>query len=628
MDAYQLSENYLCEFLNRQNHPYIFLETLTHDKENKNSFFFNNFTDLLIFNYGDDPGLFFKKAQDYLDKGYWLCGYFAYEFGYFLEPALKPLREKNDNSLAWLGACKNPVLIDYQKKYSSLENKNSSLFSSAQAHYKIKNIRPNISHSEYSDGISQIKHYLEEGLTYQVNFTFKVKFDFEGELLDFYLNLRHTQPTSYAALINTGQSQIISFSPELFFRIRGKNIVARPMKGTIARGKTPEQDRRACVMLRESEKIRAENVMIVDLLRNDLGRISKKVRVAKLFEVEKYRTLYQMTSTIEAKLKDNLKLKDIFSSLFPCGSVTGAPKIKTMEIIKSLEKEPRGIYTGAIGYIAPNKKACFNVAIRTIQLRSKAGELGIGGGIVYDSLPDAEYNEALLKAKFFMQRFSKISLVESILWEKKEYFLLDLHLKRLQNSCDYFSIPLDLKKLKCKMKREAPKEEGKFKVRLMVDMEAKLSIEKIPLDEIPQSPKVKLSSKRIDPRDILLYHKTTQRELYDQERAKANSEGFFEVIFLNKEGQLTEGSITNIFIEKNNQLYTPPLQCGLLPGVFRQYLLKQGKAKEKTLYLNDICKADTVYIGNSLRGLVRAEVSLVDLQNESKIGVYAKSNSY
>jgi para-aminobenzoate synthetase/4-amino-4-deoxychorismate lyase len=316
-----------------------------------------------------------------------------------------------------------------------------------------------------------------------------------------------------------------------------------------------------------------------------------------------------MTSTIEAKLsKNDVKIKEIFASLFPSGSVTGAPKIKTMDIISELENEPRGVYTGAIGYISPDKEACFNVAIRTILLNQGKGEMGIGGGIVDDSVKKYEYEEALLKAKFLMEKFPRFFLIETILWnENKNYFLLDLHLKRLKSSCDYFSIPLDSDKLKENLKiAQADVIRGKWKVRVLVGLDGRISIERQPLEEIKPPVRIKISSRRINPDNVFLYHKTTRRHTYDREKKKAQGQGFFEAIFLNINGQVTEGAMSNIFILKQDRLYTPPVQCGLLGGVLREHLLKQGRASEKIIYLKDILKADKLYIGNSVRGLLEA----------------------
>jgi len=579
--------------------PYIFLETLRFNRENQSSFFFSDFADILIFNPGDNLDEFFKKAEDYLDRGYWLSGYFTYEFGYYLEPALYSLLKKNNAPLAWLAVAKKPKII-------SKNHKPDESFSEKNETYEIRNLHPDISHSHYLGQIKKIKKYLEEGLTYQVNFTFKVKFDFSGSPLAFYLNLRRAQPSSYAALIDTGKSQIISLSPELFFRIKGKQITARPMKGTIKRGLTIKEDETFKQELKQSSKTKAENIMIVDLLRNDLGRIAQHVWVPKLFEIEKYRTLYQMTSTIKARLKNNLKLKELFLSLFPSGSVTGAPKIKTMQIIRKLEKEPRHIYTGAMGYISPQREACFNVAIRTILLQGKQGEMGIGGGIVYDSLARSEYEEALLKAKFFMQGFPQLELIETMLLSGGQYSFLKEHLERLKKSSEYFSIPLNLIRIKAVLAKIAKEKRGKFKVRLEVDLEGKFKVKAEPLDEIFAPVKVKIATQKIDPNNSFLYHKTNQRTLYDAERKKALKDGFFEVIFLNHRGEVTEGSISNIFILENKKLYTPPVKCGLLPGVLRQYLLKKGKAREKIFYPRHLKTADKVYIGNSLRGLLKA----------------------
>lgn len=604
MPFFALSETGLKNTLKDKLHsPFVFLETASFDRENKTSFLFRDFHKILTFKPGDNPDLFFQDTEYFLKKGFWLCGYFAYEFGYSLEPALYSLQTKSAYPLAWLGVCRKPATIDGSRHQQNFKNPDLT--------YSIKNIRPNILRREYSSKISRIKKYLREGLTYEVNFTFKVKFDFSGDVLDFYLNLRRSQPTSYMALINTGKNYILSLSPELFFRKDGEIIITRPMKGTSCRGFTLDEDNKNQQELKKNTKVRAENLMIVDLLRNDLGRIAQKVWVPDIFEVEKYRTLYQMTSTIKGRLfKGRTKIKDIFAALFPSGSVTGAPKIKTMDIIHRLEKEPRGVYTGAIGYISPEEASCFNVAIRTVVLNRGKGEMGIGGGIVADSTDKHEYEEALLKAKFLVERFPQFSLIETMLWqEDKGYFLLGLHLERLKKSCGYFSIPLDFKKLKKNLQNlQADMRRGKWRVRVSVNTLGEANIEKQPLEEVSAPVSVKISSERIDPENIFLYHKTTHRYIYDRESKKARSQGFFEVIFLNTGGQLTEGAISNIFILKQGRLYTPAVKCGLLDGVLRQHLLKEGRAQERIIYPRDISSADKFYIGNSVRGLLEARL--------------------
>jgi len=601
---YSLSEGDLLRLLSPfKNAPFVFLESASFDRDNKTSFLFTDFIKILKLNRNADPDDFFREVEEYRKKGFWLCGYFAYEFGYFLEPAVYRLKERNDFPLAWLGICRDPIIISHRdyRPYYKKERRVSC---------RVGNLKPNISQDEYVSHIRQIKRCIEQGLTYQVNYTFKIKFDFKGEYLDFYCRLRRSQPTSYMSLINTGGSRILSFSPELFFRLDGDRLITRPMKGTAPRGMNPIQDTKNRSWLARNKKIKAENIMIVDLLRNDLGRISDKVWVSKLFNIEKYRTLYQLTSTIESRLKKNITIQDIFTSLFPCGSVTGAPKIKTMEIIKGLEKEPRGVYTGAIGYIK-GKQACFNVAIRTVALKDGKGEMGTGGGILYESLEKDEYQEALLKSKFLTERLPRISLIESILWQQdKGYFLLGLHLKRLRSSCEYFSIPFNLGGIEEGLKNLENSLSGeRMKIRIALEFDGRIKVEKEALKPVCTPVKVKISLRKINQDDIFLYHKTSRRTLYEQERKKAKKRGFFEVIFFNTQDQLTEGTISNIFLFKKGCLYTPPVYCGLLAGVLREHLLKEGKARERVLYLKDLLEADRVFIGNSVRGLLEAEVN-------------------
>lgn len=590
--------------------PFVILETMF--SGSKNSFLFDDFSKIITFNYEDDLDSFFEEMEECLNEGFWICGYFSYEFGYFLEPALFSFREKSNRPLVWLGVSKKPKIANTNKlTIAGCGNDDS---------FEMKNFKPAVNFGEYKRKVKQIKRFLEEGLTYQVNLTFKNKFDYQGSEYSLYSKLKKAQPTKYGAVINTGEEVVLSLSPELFFRVQGNRIISRPMKGTVSRGVTVEEDAINRRWLENSEKIKAENLMIVDLLRNDLGRIADKVGVTSLFEIEKYKTLYQMTSTIEAKLSNNVAVKDVFTSLFPCGSVTGAPKIKTMRIIKELEVWPRGVYTGAIGYISPQREMCFNIAIRTVYLKSGEGEIGVGGGIVYDSIDKTEYEEAVLKAKFFIDNHYPFFLIETILWTKGEgYFLLPLHLKRVSASSGYFCIPLNVKKLRNALARTEKElmvsRAEKFKVRVLVDEDGDFTIEKQELSEIIGSIKIKVSSKRVNPKDVFLYHKTTNRKIYDEELTKARSEGFFDVIFLNRDQQVTEGAVTNIFIAKKGKLYTPPVECGLLNGVLRESFLRQGKAEEKIIFLKDVMEADRVYAGNSVRGVREAGISL-----ERKVG--------
>ena len=435
--------------LNRYQRPFVLLETKQPDANNYHSFLFDQCEDILILQRNGNLNNFFNCLENYRQRQMWLAGFFSYELGYLLEPKLKKFLPNNlALPLIWLGVFKPPIIINHHRDELSFK----SLFSGS---YRINNIREKINIEEYYRAVTKVKYYIKEGETYQVNFTFPITFDFDGAPEQLYLDLRQSQPTAYTAFINTGQDTILSLSPELFFSVERGRITTRPMKGTISRGRTGCEDKLNAEALRMSAKERAENVMIVDLLRNDLAKISRpaQVKVDKLFSIERYHSLFQMTSTITAVLNKPASVREIFNALFPCGSVTGAPKISTMQIIRRLEKYPRGVYCGAIGYIAPFDKMCFNVAIRTIHINAnQKGILGTGGGIGYDSFKQKEYKEAQLKAYFFIKPRPAISLIESIRFSREEgYYLLDLHLERLKYSSIYFDIPIDIALVKNKL---------------------------------------------------------------------------------------------------------------------------------------------------------------------------------
>ncbi|MFH1875761.1 MAG: aminodeoxychorismate synthase component I [Candidatus Omnitrophota bacterium] len=560
----------------------------------------------IFFNPGDDPQQFCASLQSFLDRGFWLCGYIAYEFGYYSEPALVDLSCTLNKPLAWFVVTRQPRVLTAERVAQRKENA-----AQGQA-FSIRNMRANMSRLHYYRALGAIQRHLVRGDTYQVNYTMKLHFDFFGDPLGLYCALRYRQPTAYMAFMNTGKNCILSFSPELFFKRTGRTIKMQPMKGTIAKGRDAREDRALCEALSHDAKSRAENIMIVDLLRSDLGRIATRVTVPQLFVTESHRTLHQMTSTITARLTPGATLGAIFKALFPSGSVTGAPKIRTMQLIHELEKEPRGVYTGALGYCAPDGHACFNVAIRTIDIHGRHGELGVGSGIVYDSQPAAEYQETLLKARFLTDYNQRFSLIETILWEKG-YRLLGLHVARLAASCRYFVVPCDTRALRKKLILFAHKLKAPSKVRLVVDLDGSQSLTAEACDETPPRPRIMLDRARVSRRDMFLYHKTTNRQFYEKRLRRARARGFYEVIFRNADGELTEGAFTNLFIKKNQRLYTPPVSCGLLPGVLRQRLIEAGRAREKILHIRDIRQADAVYIGNSVRGLFEVEISLADL---------------
>jgi para-aminobenzoate synthetase/4-amino-4-deoxychorismate lyase len=389
------------------------------------------------------------------------------------------------------------------------------------------------------------------------------------------------------------------------------------MKGTAARGRTPREDARLKTWLAMDEKQRAENLMIVDLLRNDLGRVAKigSVEVTDLFTVETYRSVHQMTSGITAELRSDMGLKDMLHALFPCGSVTGAPKVRAMEIIHGIESGDRGVYTGAIGCIAPSGDAQFNVAIRTVVLHGARGEMGIGGGIVADSKEDSEYEECLLKANFLTQVDAPFDLIETLRYEKARGFhLLERHLARLQSSAQHFGYPYSREAVIAALDAEAASTTAPVSmVRLLLAEDGAITVTSIEIT-LPTKGTVwrfVISDQRIDEKDPLFYHKTTRRQFYDDEmkRLKALT-GCDEVVFLNMRGELTEGTRTTLFVEQDGRLFSPALACGLLAGTLREELLDlpRATASEAVLTPRDLAGADAIYLGNSVRGLVRAEL--------------------
>jgi para-aminobenzoate synthetase/4-amino-4-deoxychorismate lyase len=391
------------------------------------------------------------------------------------------------------------------------------------------------------------------------------------------------------------------------------------MKGTAARGLTTREDRERAEWLRNDPKNRSENVMIVDLLRNDLGRLAKfgSVRAENLFAVERYPTLWQMTSTVTAELRAEVGFHDIFRALFPCGSITGAPKVRAMQLLAGLEGHPRGVYTGAIGYFSA-RRTVFNVAIRTLELDGDQGTMGVGSGIVIDSDAREEYGECVLKAEFLTgsaNRFpEKFSLVETILWDSG-YPLIELHLDRLLDSAEYFGFDCERNKVKASLMEyaQAFQRTQARRVRLLLDREGQINIEDQPLTKCDggnaKPVRVLISEQRSDSKDAMLFHKTTHRPLYAATFKEAVNAGFDDVLFMNERDEVTEGAISNIFIEKGGKWLTPPVECGLLAGVYRRHLLETRPGiEERVLHAEDLRQAYAVYLCNAVRGLRKAVI--------------------
>ena len=405
----------------------------------------------------------------------------------------------------------------------------------------------------------------------------------------------------------------VSFSPELFFERQGSRVVTRPMKGTAARGVGEDDDRVKRDALLASEKERAENVMIVDLLRNDLGRLAQpgQVHVEALFEAEAYPSLWQMVSTIAAELP-KVGLYDLFRALFPCGSITGAPKIAAMHKIAQLEATPRGLYTGALGWVAPGGDCRLNVAIRTIEVGANGhARLGVGSGIVIDADPAREYAECLLKARFLTGFDPGFELIETMRLEAGSYRFLDLHLDRLRSSAEALGFACPRSAIADALAEHASQcAQGVHRLRLTLAHDGRWAIGSAVLAEDAPIPRfARIAEERLDADDYLLRHKTTARKRYDAALATlANHPEVFDLIFFNTRGEVCEGARSSVFIERDGRLLTPHLACGLLPGVMRRHLLESGRAVECVLYREDLRGAATVYLGNALRGLIPVTV--------------------
>ncbi len=461
--------------------------------------------------------------------------------------------------------------------------------------------RPALTPDMYRQRLKAIRDYIQAGDTYQVNFTFPLTAVFEGDPEAWFYQLHAAQPTDYAAYLDMGRYKLLSLSPELFFEVDGRQITTRPMKGTMPRGPSVEEDGRARERLRQSVKDQAENLMIVDLLRNDLGRVSDTgaVRVDRLFEVERYATIWQMTSTIRAQ--SSAPLSSLVRALFPCGSVTGAPKIRTMEIIDEVEEQPRGVYCGALGWWGPDRQARFNVAIRTITLdvETHLAHYPVGGGVTWDSNAEGEYAECLAKAAVLSRQQAPFELLETLLYEDDGYFLLPAHLDRLCASADYFDVPLSRKTVEALLHQTARElAPGKWKVRLLANRRGQCRTETAPAPT-PREMRIALAKSPVCRDCVFLHHKTTRREVY--ERALAEQPGYDDVLLWNEQGELTETTMANIVVAQGGELVTPPLSCGLLPGVMRRELLRQGVIREATLHRDDLAAGASFWLINSVR---------------------------
>lgn len=550
------------------------------------------------------------QAETFLDGGYYVAGYLAYDAGFYLEESIQS-RHDCQIPLLWMGVYATAASIKYDEADWQLSTQPEKLSPSEL----------NCSDSDYLECIHKIKKYIAAGDVYQVNYTCKLKFQSPTSAWILFKRLRHSHPVCHSAYLDMGDHQILSLSPELFLRKQGNKLQTRPMKGTLSRGKSVAEDNQKAQFLREDAKNRAENLMIVDLMRNDLGRLCPygKVSVPSLFKIEKYPTVFQMTSLVEGELYPKLPLTEVMRATFPPGSVTGAPKIRAMQIIDELEKESRGIYCGTMGFFKPDGDFLLNVAIRTILQTGSQCELGVGSGIISDSMAESELKETLLKGSFIhTPKLHSFQLLETLGFQGGQgYLFLEEHLDRMIQSADYFGwklIKADIREsLNQLAQRELSFHSNSFscKIRLLVSSLGKMTLSWAPLEDKPSEPvKLWLSENHQDPEDIFLYHKTTHRWTYDQELRRARERGYYEVIYQNLRGKLSEGSFTNLFFKVDGEWITPPVSSGLLPGIGRQNAIQQGKVSEKLITLQDLQRVQAIEIINSVRG--RIPVSLIN----------------
>jgi len=458
----------------------------------------------------------------------------------------------------------------------------------------------------YAAALDAIKAAIARGDTYQANYTFPLRAGFEGDPWALFAALSAAQRADFGAYLDLGRFVICSASPELFFRLDGDRILSRPMKGTAPRGLTTAADRAQIDWLRRSEKNRAENVMIVDMIRNDLGRVARvgSVAVPDLFAVERYPTLLQMTSTVTART--DAALTDILAAAFPCASITGAPKKRTMALLTALEPQSRGVYTGAIGAILPGRRAQFNVAIRTVVLDRARGAAvyGVGSGIVWDSDAAAEFEECRLKTRVLSVPPARpFRLLESLRWTPAEgYALREEHLRRLADSAEYFGYPLALAATAARLDALAAGLAGPAKVRLLVDAAGQIEAEARPLADgaLPQPARLGLARQPVSSADVWLYHKTTRREVY--EAARAGRPDCDAVALWNERGELTEATASNLVLVLDGRAWTSPVSAGLLAGTLRARLLAAGEITERTLTPGDLTRAEGIWLINSVRG--------------------------
>lgn len=542
---------------------------------------------------GRDVDAVLARMDVAVANGRYVAGYLAYDAG-AAWPGGMATRHSPAMPLAWFGA------------FSRVERIEGLRLDAPEVAAPTDRTL-NLDRGAYVRRVERIRRAISEGEVYQVNFACKMRARTAAPASALFARLRAAHPVGHAAFVNAGDHQVLSLSPELFLSRRGSAIMTRPMKGTHRRGRWLEEDDAFADALRADPKSRAENLMIVDLMRNDLGRVCEvgSVHVPRVFEVERYPSVLQMTSDVAALLPSATAPSEVLRATFPPGSVTGAPKSTAVRLIDELESEPRGVYCGTVGAFFPGGDFSLNVAIRTLVQRGVDLELGLGSGIVWDSDPEAEWDEVLLKSRFLDWAPRELRLFETMRREHGRIELLDLHLARLARSAAYFGFPMD-PGAACRRVSGGPD----AKVKLILGSRGELTVEEGPLPAPVCRPwRVTISDRNVSSDDAPRYHKTTLREGWDAELAEARQRGFDEVLHVNERGEVTEGCITNLLVKAGDRWTTPPMTCGLLPGVWRQRLIDRGEVAERVTRVDDLRRATEVRLCNAVRGEIEAVVT-------------------
>jgi para-aminobenzoate synthetase/4-amino-4-deoxychorismate lyase len=580
----------------------VLLESIRKDDENSYSYLFQDPAAVIQCVSSRMVESSVEQIEDSIQKGMYAAGFIGYEAGTAWTPRCPDIISTGF-PLLWFG------LYDKVERFESPLILPPSDHSDEPIDHTL-----DVSREEYQECVRKILQLIRDGETYQVNYTTRTRFRWRHGAWQLYLRLRRSQPVPYGAFMNCGGHSIVSLSPEMFLTKCGNVLSTRPMKGTAPRGKDRASDVQIMKWLGNDPKNMAENRMIVDLMRNDLGKLAEigEVQVNEPFRVEPYSSLFQMTSGVRCTMREGVSLAELFKATLPPGSITGAPKINTMRIISDLEKSPRKIYTGVIGFIDPEENLVMNVAIRTIiSAASSICEMGVGSGIVSDSVPEDEFRETTLKADFLnLTPRDRVDLFETILLQDDGSLLwFEEHLDRMENSARLMDYPFLRVKAEAVMNGHlGNRARGPAIVRLILTRTGDMSVEVLPLTATNEgSKRVVLSRFKTDPVNDLLRHKTTSRDQYDLELKEARKKGFVEILFTNIQGCLTEGAFTNLFVYRNGGWSTPQVRCGLLPGIWRQKYMESTGAISTTLRVSNLSTAERIVIGNSVRGLMEID---------------------